>query len=311
MPTALERLTGQVTQADDGHPIEPTIVPQAYTVSVNGLVTGADGTTRLPQRGHSHAGCRLQDARRPRTGNVVTGCCRGLHRPERRGHRGGLVSDRGCPTTPAPLFDVIVPVAASGPVDVHLTLPVLRATVSGQVFAADGVTHRSTRRRLSAWLRADGYTMVGTTLQNGAYSFASRFLPLATRRGVVRCTWSGLPDGYLEAPSPAVEVNDEALVVNMTLPASSLFAHVSGTVVAQGDGQTPIDAPGSRCCVRTAPKSAAACRQDRPLRPVGALPADGRFRCVRIRPAARQSPSKTARRRPQGATVDVGSVLLP
>jgi hypothetical protein len=119
---------------------------------------------------------------------------------------------------------------------VKAVMPALMATVSGTVFASDGVTPLTGAFNINL-LTSTGTALTGTPLANGQYAFATR--ALGTEGVRVRASLQGLSDGYVEAVSGPITQNGQRITVNLTLP-SSVVARISGRVVSSADHQTPV-----------------------------------------------------------------------
>lgn len=130
------------------------------------------------------------------------------------------------------IAEQIVPVTASNTtVTASFSVPYLAGTVSGRVFAGDGVTPVTAQ---VAALRSDGSVAYSTYSGSGYYNI-SGLLAGATERFIIRASYSEGSDSAVSAEgSVSFEASDN-VNLDLTLPLNT----VSGTVYA-GDGATPI-----------------------------------------------------------------------
>ena len=235
-PAELETVRGRVTAGDDGTTLDLLVVPTSYTVSINGLVTLADGVT--PVANQTVSVYRAADF-----GQIATRTtdAAGAFSVESASVTGAGVIARVASPGGTGSVDSIVPVTADGPVTVNVVTPARVATVSGQVFASDGVT--PVLQPLQISLRtSSGSVLATTTLDQGHYAFPAR--ELGTEGVRVRALVTGVTNGYIEQMSGAITENNQLVTVNLKLPLNARAARITGRVVTTADHVTPVPNAG-------------------------------------------------------------------
>ncbi len=308
----LELATTQVTAADDGATVPIVVTPQSYTVALTGLITEADGLT--PMNTFSVQLVRAIDET-----VLATTCvgCNGL--PTGRFDFGtrtitgaGVVLRTFSPVGDGQRFERSVSAAASGAIDVTIDLPFYSVTLTGRVFARDGVT--PVPGGVIFPKTFGGRSGFGTTVgADGTFTLGRAPYPVEGMR--LELNMAGLPGGTFTVTTVPFTQSGQVVSTDLVLTAG-VATTVTGTVTA-GDGVFPLEGapieltiagtgctPGWRCGTSTDAAGRFSLRL--------ILPDDGAF-SVRARSPKYSGieVSQPGSNLVQGATVDLGTLTLP
>ncbi len=311
----LELATAQIAAVDDGGIVPVVITPKAFTVTVSGLVTEADGLTPL--------GTYSVELRRAVDGQLLATTCvgafSGCQKPKGQfefqaltSTGAGLVLRAYSPIGDGIQFERAIVPASDGVVNVTMTLPYYTAALEGHVYAADGVTPVPGGTLFPVTL--GGRSMFGLTVAaDGTYRFSPAIYPIEGMR--LEYNLGGLPNnGVHSTTTSAITSSGQTIATDIVLPTGTV-TKITGTVVA-GDGVFPL--PGASVDVLMTPACAPSYRCSTSANDQGRFevllvaPADGQFTVRAHSPrtssiVGEQSASGTV----QSATVDVGGIVVP
>ena len=318
-----ELAEGEIRRQDDNGTVDLTVTVRAFTVTIRGRVTEADGVSPLasPFPVELFRGVDLQFLRRTCASGQFCFSDNSQRQPGEFVFENVPVSAAGVVIrTYAPIggstvgtYSLAVLPTSNGEVNVTVVQPFRRATLGGRVLASDGTTPVGTGTVFPVTF--SGYSTFGTTVDAQGHWDMGAPLLLPIEGLYAEYQLGGLPDGRIRVATGPVTVRDQVVDVPIVLPAS-VFSVIQGRIVA-GDGVTPFDyasvslsfasgtcQPGYRCSAST---NAAG---DFELQL--ALPADGGF-TLRASASIAASPvvTRSLTAPGQGAVFDAGTFVIP
>ncbi len=252
-----------VGPADDGGTVNVTVDARRYNITVRGTLYQADGVTPLPSP------VQVELLRAADRVSLASTCVGGLEACSTPGlapgefrftsfdavqatwnQGSGIATGAGVIVRvrspfyqyESPVQEQLVLPTANGEYIANFTVPVLQATVTGQVFAADGTTPVGTGFVVADFVDNATTRVSGPTAAvrpDGTFSFEGLFLPPEGAR-LKLFDYEGLANRGVYALTGPVATIGQTLSVTMTLPPST-YATVRGRVLA-GDGITPLEA---------------------------------------------------------------------